>query len=56
MRVRELGQRRNGVMDLRLGVWFSSLSLGGDFSSNDELSNIISLGEVEELSDLGRSL
>lgn len=39
-----------------LGVRLGSLLLGGDLSSDDELSDIVLLGQVEELSDLGGSL
>lgn len=41
---------------LRLGVGFGTFSLGGDFTTDDKLSNVVGLGEIEETSDLGRSL
>lgn len=43
-------------LDSRLGVGLSSLLLGDDLSSDDELSDVVLLGEVEELSDLGGPL
>lgn len=39
-----------------LGVRLGTLGLGGDLSSDDELSDIVLLGQVEESSDLGGSL
>jgi len=49
--------RSNQSLDLgSLGVRLSTLLLSSDLSSNDEFSNIVFLGQVEELSDLGGSL
>jgi hypothetical protein len=39
-----------------LGVWFGAFLLGYDFTSNDEFSDIILLGETKESSDLGSTL
>jgi hypothetical protein len=39
-------------MDVRLGVRLGSLLLGGDLSSDNELPDVVLLGEVEESSDL----
>jgi hypothetical protein len=39
-----------------LGVGLGSLLLGDDLSSDNELSDVVLLGEVEESSDLGGSL
>jgi hypothetical protein len=35
-----------------LGVRLGSLLLGGDLTANDELTNVVLLGQVEELSDV----
>jgi hypothetical protein len=39
-----------------LGVWLGSFLLGLNFSSDNELSDVVFLGQVEEPSDLGGSL
>jgi len=39
-----------------LGVWLLPLALGLDFATNNELANIIVLGQTEEISDLGSTL
>jgi len=49
--------RSDKALDLgRLGVWLSTLLLGLHLSSDDELADIILLGQAEESSDLGGSL
>jgi len=48
---------RNKTLDFWcLGVWLLALTLWLDFTTNDEFSNIIFLGETKELSDLGSAL
>lgn len=43
-------------VDLRLGVGLSAFSLGNDFTTDDELPDIVGLGQVEESSNLGGTL
>ena len=39
-----------------LGVWLGSFLLPGDLSSNNELTNVVLLGQVEEFADVVGSL
>lgn len=55
VRKRERGSGR-GVDDVRLGVGLGSLSLGGNFTTDDEFSDVVSLGQVEESPDFGGTL
>lgn len=49
-------RRERNDKDSRLGVRLSSLLLGNDLPSDNELPDVVLLGKVEELSDLGSPL
>jgi len=49
--------RSDQTLDLgSLGVWLLAFALGLDFTTNDELANIIFLAETEEAAELGSTL
>ena len=65
VRTRRVEERKSGTRrerrernekDSRLGVRLSSLLLGNDLPSDNELPDVVLLGKVEELSDLGSPL